>query len=115
MNTIPLQELKDWFHALPEDHKFEFSAKNEEWSCGCVLTQFGRSKGLKFEYASIAGVYLGEYEICVCNFFDGEDEFEYLADQIDQFLRLELLDDGKSAIPTITKKEILSYIPEFLK
>lgn len=50
IKQFSLQELRDWFYALPENEVFSTSSSNS--GCGCVLTKFFRSKDINFHHCS---------------------------------------------------------------
>ena len=46
MNIIPTQELKDFILSQPDDRPINMKETQPDCSCGCILIQFQKEKGL---------------------------------------------------------------------
>ena len=55
MKTYEEKELFDWMMAQPDDRPVNMTTNYFEDSCGCLLTQFFKSKGEVGSYSLICG------------------------------------------------------------
>jgi len=57
MKTYTFAELVEFYNSLPPDTVFENDYNNEEGRCGCLLTQFFRSRQVEFSFVGMANAH----------------------------------------------------------
>ncbi len=55
MKKFKFQEVINFIKKTPDDTPIDFGNPNNNENCGCLMVQFGRSKGLKFSACNYKG------------------------------------------------------------
>jgi hypothetical protein len=55
MKKFKFQEVIDFIKKTPDETPVDFGNSTNDSECGCLMVQFGRSKGLKFSACNYKG------------------------------------------------------------
>lgn len=105
MKTYSFDEFKTWFDGLSDNHKFSFGNENSKNECGCLLTQFFRSKKVKFDLVTLSEALYKKHIVASI------EDYESISNIIVQFLKLDT--SGGWSEEGRVEKEKVKFIFDF--